>query len=114
MRETIDLAWQGLGGLEEGLDGGRRHDDGPHPVREPHEEAPRGGRARREGGLGDLDGDPQGAAPRIHIRDNEGVVVSGNLPSKDGKYSLYCAVIVKRVDERTRSKVGINELLRDI
>ena len=42
------------------------------------------------------------------------VVVSGNLPSKDGSYSLYCAVIVKRVDEKTRSKVGINELLRDI
>ena len=42
------------------------------------------------------------------------VVVSGNLPSKDGKYSLYCAVIVKRVDEKTRSKVGINELLRAI
>jgi len=42
------------------------------------------------------------------------VVVSGNLPSNDGKYSLYCAVIVKRVDEKTRSKVGINELLRDI
>ena len=42
------------------------------------------------------------------------VVVSGNLPSKDGKYSLYCAVIVKRVDEKTRSKVGINALLRDI
>ena len=42
------------------------------------------------------------------------VVVSGSLPSKDGTYSLYCAVIVKRVDERTRSKVGINELLRDI
>ncbi len=42
------------------------------------------------------------------------VVVSGNLPSKDGKYSLYCAVIVKRVDEKTRSKVGINELLRNI
>jgi 2,3,4,5-tetrahydropyridine-2-carboxylate N-succinyltransferase len=40
------------------------------------------------------------------------VVVSGNLPSTDGKYSLYCAVIVKRVDEKTRSKVGINELLR--
>ncbi len=40
------------------------------------------------------------------------VVVSGNLPSDDGKYSLYCAVIVKRVDEKTRSKVGINELLR--
>ena len=42
------------------------------------------------------------------------VVVSGNLPSGDGKYSLYCAVIVKQVDEKTRSKVGINELLRDI
>ncbi|MFP5344928.1 MAG: 2,3,4,5-tetrahydropyridine-2,6-dicarboxylate N-succinyltransferase [Gammaproteobacteria bacterium] len=42
------------------------------------------------------------------------VVVSGNLPSKDGGYSLYCAVIVKQVDEKTRSKVGINELLRDI
>ena len=42
------------------------------------------------------------------------VVVSGNLPSKDGKYSLYCAVIVKQVDEKTRSKVGINELLRAI
>jgi 2,3,4,5-tetrahydropyridine-2-carboxylate N-succinyltransferase len=40
------------------------------------------------------------------------VVVSGNLPSENGKYSLYCAVIVKRVDEKTRSKVGINELLR--
>ena len=42
------------------------------------------------------------------------VVVSGNLPSTDGKYSLYCAVIVKQVDEKTRAKVGINELLRDI
>jgi 2,3,4,5-tetrahydropyridine-2-carboxylate N-succinyltransferase len=42
------------------------------------------------------------------------VVVSGNLPSPDGRYSLYCAVIVKRVDEKTRSKVGINELLRNI
>jgi len=42
------------------------------------------------------------------------VVVPGSLPSKCGKYSLYCAVIVKKVDERTRSKVGINELLRDI
>jgi 2,3,4,5-tetrahydropyridine-2-carboxylate N-succinyltransferase len=40
------------------------------------------------------------------------VVVSGNLPSADGKYSLYCAVIVKQVDARTRAKVGINELLR--
>lgn len=42
------------------------------------------------------------------------VVVSGNLPSKDGSYSLYCAVIVKKVDEKTRAKVGINELLRGI
>jgi 2,3,4,5-tetrahydropyridine-2-carboxylate N-succinyltransferase len=42
------------------------------------------------------------------------VVVSGNLPSDDGKYSLYCAVIVKRVDAQTRSKTGINELLRGI
>jgi 2,3,4,5-tetrahydropyridine-2,6-dicarboxylate N-succinyltransferase len=41
------------------------------------------------------------------------VVVSGNLPASDGKYSLYCAVIIKQVDERTRGKVGINELLRD-
>ena len=41
------------------------------------------------------------------------VVVSGNLPSNDGKYSLYCAVIVKQVDEKTRSKVSLNELLRD-
>lgn len=42
------------------------------------------------------------------------VVVSGNLPSKDGSYSLYCAVIVKKVDAKTRAKVGINELLRGI
>ena len=41
------------------------------------------------------------------------VVVSGNLPSKDGSHSLYCAVIIKQVDEKTRSKTGINELLRD-
>jgi 2,3,4,5-tetrahydropyridine-2-carboxylate N-succinyltransferase len=41
------------------------------------------------------------------------VVVSGSLPSADGKYSLYCAVIVKRVDAKTRAKTGINELLRD-
>ncbi|MCG6967502.1 MAG: 2,3,4,5-tetrahydropyridine-2,6-dicarboxylate N-succinyltransferase [Chromatiaceae bacterium] len=65
-----------------------------------------------------------GQSTRIYDRENDeviygrvpagSVVVSGNLPSKDGKYSLYCAVIVKRVDEKTRSKVGINELLRDI
>ncbi len=41
------------------------------------------------------------------------VVVSGSLPAENGKYSLYCAVIVKRVDAKTRAKVGINELLRN-
>jgi len=40
------------------------------------------------------------------------VVVPGSLPSPDGKYSLNCAVIVKRVDAKTRAKIGINELLR--
>ncbi len=40
------------------------------------------------------------------------VVVPGNLPSDDGRYSLYCAIIVKQVDAKTRSKVSINELLR--
>jgi 2,3,4,5-tetrahydropyridine-2,6-dicarboxylate N-succinyltransferase len=40
------------------------------------------------------------------------VVVSGSMPSADGKYSLYCAVIVKRVDAQTRHKTSINELLR--
>jgi len=40
------------------------------------------------------------------------VVVSGNLPSADGKYSLYCAVIVKKVDAKTRAKTSLNELLR--
>ena len=42
------------------------------------------------------------------------VVVSGNLPSTDGKYSLYCAVIVKHVDEKTRSKTSLNDLLRNV
>ncbi|TXT24114.1 MAG: 2 3 4 5-tetrahydropyridine-2-carboxylate N-succinyltransferase [Gallionellaceae bacterium] len=42
------------------------------------------------------------------------VVVSGNLPAKDGSYSLYCAVIAKKVDAKTLGKVGINELLRGI
>jgi len=65
-----------------------------------------------------------GQSTRIYDRENDeiiygrvpagSVVVSGNLPSNNGKYSLYCAVIVKRVDEKTRSKVGINELLRAI
>ena len=41
------------------------------------------------------------------------VVVSGSLPSKNNKYNLYCAVIVKKVDDKTRSKVSINELLRE-
>ena len=41
------------------------------------------------------------------------VVVPGTLPAKDGGPSLACAVIVKRVDAKTRSKTGINELLRD-
>jgi 2,3,4,5-tetrahydropyridine-2-carboxylate N-succinyltransferase len=41
------------------------------------------------------------------------VVVPGTLPGKTGGPSLYCAVIVKRVDEQTRSKTSINELLRD-
>ena len=40
------------------------------------------------------------------------VVVAGNLPQGEGRPSLYCAVIVKRVDERTRAKTSINELLR--
>ena len=41
------------------------------------------------------------------------VVVPGSLPSEDGSHSLYCAVIIKQVDDKTRSKVGLNELLRD-
>jgi 2,3,4,5-tetrahydropyridine-2,6-dicarboxylate N-succinyltransferase len=40
------------------------------------------------------------------------VVVSGTLPSPDGKYGLYCAVIVKKVDAKTRAKTSLNELLR--
>ena len=40
------------------------------------------------------------------------VVVSGNLPSADGSHSLYCAIIVKQVDEKTKNKTGLNELLR--
>ncbi|MGH8288710.1 MAG: 2,3,4,5-tetrahydropyridine-2,6-dicarboxylate N-succinyltransferase [Steroidobacteraceae bacterium] len=42
------------------------------------------------------------------------VVVPGTLPSADGRYSLYCAVIVKRVDAQTRAKTSINELLRAV
>lgn len=42
------------------------------------------------------------------------VVVSGQLPAKDGSHSLYCAVVVKQVDEKTRSKTSVNELLRGL
>ena len=41
------------------------------------------------------------------------VVISGNLPKDNGRYSLYCAVIVKRVDAQTRAKTSLNDLLRD-
>jgi 2,3,4,5-tetrahydropyridine-2-carboxylate N-succinyltransferase len=64
-----------------------------------------------------------GASTRIYDRERDdisygrvpagAVVVSGSLPAANGKYSLYCAVIVKRVDAKTRAKVGINELLRE-
>lgn len=42
------------------------------------------------------------------------VVVAGNLPAEDGSHSLYCAVIVKHVDAKTKAKVSLNDLLRDI
>lgn len=41
------------------------------------------------------------------------VVVPGSLPAPDDSHSLYCAIIIKQVDEKTRSRVGLNELLRD-
>ena len=63
-----------------------------------------------------------GQSTRIYDRERDAVsygripagavVVPGSLPAADGRYSLYCAVIVKRVDAQTRAKVGINELLR--
>jgi len=63
-----------------------------------------------------------GSSTRIYDRERDevsygrvpagAVVVPGSLPSGDSRCSLYCAVIVKRVDDRTRAKVGINELLR--
>jgi 2,3,4,5-tetrahydropyridine-2-carboxylate N-succinyltransferase len=65
-----------------------------------------------------------GQSTRIYNRETEeisygripegSVVVAGNLPSADGKYSLYCAVIVKQVDAKTRAKTGLNELLRNL
>ena len=42
------------------------------------------------------------------------VVVPGSLPAADGSHSLYCAVIVKRVDEQTRSRTSVNEILRNV
>ncbi|NNM62724.1 MAG: 2,3,4,5-tetrahydropyridine-2,6-dicarboxylate N-succinyltransferase [Steroidobacteraceae bacterium] len=64
-----------------------------------------------------------GQSTRIYDRENDrilrgrvpsgSVVVPGALPSADGRYSLYCAVIVKRVDAQTRAKTSINELLRN-
>ena len=65
-----------------------------------------------------------GSSTRIYDRDTGqihygrvppgSVVVPGNLPGKDGRYSLYCAVIVKQVDAKTRSKVALTDLLREI
>jgi 2,3,4,5-tetrahydropyridine-2-carboxylate N-succinyltransferase len=64
-----------------------------------------------------------GASTRIYDRESGevlygrvprgAVVVPGSMPARDGTHSLYCAVIVKRVDAQTRSKTGINELLRE-
>lgn len=64
-----------------------------------------------------------GQSTRIYDRENDrilygrvpsgSVVVPGNLPDPGGKYSLYCAVIVKRVNAQTRAKTAINDLLRD-
>jgi 2,3,4,5-tetrahydropyridine-2-carboxylate N-succinyltransferase len=63
-----------------------------------------------------------GQSTRIYDRENDrvlhgrvpsgSVVVPGSMPSADGKYALYCAVIVKRVDAQTRAKTSLNELLR--
>jgi 2,3,4,5-tetrahydropyridine-2-carboxylate N-succinyltransferase len=65
-----------------------------------------------------------GASTRIYDRENGqvlygrvprgAVVVPGSLPARDGSHSLYCAVIVKRVDAQTRAKTAINELLRSV
>lgn len=65
-----------------------------------------------------------GQSTRIYDRENDiilygrvpagAVVVPGSLPSKNGKYNLYCAVIVKRVDEKTREKTSLNNILREI
>jgi 2,3,4,5-tetrahydropyridine-2,6-dicarboxylate N-succinyltransferase len=64
-----------------------------------------------------------GASTRIYDRERDeilygrvpqgAVVVPGSLPAANGKYALSCAVIVKRVDAKTRAKTSINELLRN-
>jgi 2,3,4,5-tetrahydropyridine-2-carboxylate N-succinyltransferase len=64
-----------------------------------------------------------GASTKIYDRERDqvlygrvpagAVVVSGSLPSANGKCNLYAAIIVKRVDAQTRAKVSLNELLRD-
>ncbi len=65
-----------------------------------------------------------GQSTRIYDREHDqvlygrvpagAVVVSGSLPAANGRYSLYCAVIVKRVDAQTRAKTSLNELLRNV
>lgn len=65
-----------------------------------------------------------GQSTRIYDRENDeiiygrvpadSVVVPGSLPSSDGKVHLACAVIVKRVDEKTKQKVGLNQILREV
>ena len=53
---------------------------------------------------------PTSRAPRVPAGS---VVISGSLPKDGGKYNLYAAVIVKRVDAQTRAKTSLNDLLRD-
>ena len=63
-----------------------------------------------------------GQSTRIYNRDSGevtygrvpagSIVVSGSLPAGDGSHSLYCAVIVKQVDDQTRAKTGLNDLIR--
>ncbi len=57
--------------------------------------------------------DRQDRAPLHRRVVQQPVVVPGALPAPDGSHSLYCAVIIKQVDEKTHSRVSLNELLRD-
>ena len=57
---------------------------------------------------------PRHRRDHLRLRAAGSVVVSGSLPAEDGSHSLYCAVIVKQVDAKTRSKTSINELLRGL